>query len=90
MFKASNFILLDIYELKLMLDFHPPVIYYIIKNNRIWFLDVILCMRGNRENRKIHVLFTVSGDMEHADINILYNRATYCVFMDWGYSGIHI
>ena len=57
-------------------------------------MDAILCMRGtcheHGKNRKIHVLFTVSGDMEHADINILYNRARYCVFMDWGYSGIHI
>ena len=51
-------------------------------------------MRGtcheHGENRKIHVLFTVSSDIKHADIIILYNRATSCVFMDWGYSGIHI
>ena len=57
-------------------------------------MDAILCMRGtcheHRESRKIHVLFTVSGDIKHADIIILYNRATACVFMDWGYYGIHI
>ena len=57
-------------------------------------MDAILCMRGtcheHRESRKIHVLFTVSSDIKHADINILYNQARYCVFMDWGYSGIHI
>ena len=68
--------------------------YYIIKNNRIRFLDVILCIRGtcheHGKNRKIHVLFTVSGDMEYADINILYNQATYFVFVYWGNYGIHI